>query len=75
MYKYLSILSRILLIFNGISGMLIVACIIYGGWFYLLIPLIILSVIFILKFYFKYNSDESIRDERRNEILNRLGIK
>jgi hypothetical protein len=75
MYKLLSILSRILLIFNAVSGMLIIACIVYGGWFYLLIPFILLAVGFILKFYFKYNDNESMRINKRNEILDKLGIK
>ncbi len=73
MYKFLSILSKILLIFNAISGMLIIACIIMG--FYIFIPFIILAAILIFMFYLKYDDDNFIKNEKRKEILNKLGIK
>ena len=74
MYKFLSILSQFLLIFNAISGILIITCIVMG--LYIFIPFIILVAILIFLFYEKYNyDDEFIKNKKRNETLNNLGIK
>lgn len=48
-----------------------------GGWYLLLIPVVIILVILNLKFYFKFNekSVEELKNQKREQILSDLGIK
>lgn len=61
MRKFLKIVSNLLLVFNAFSMLIMIVLFANGFWY--LIPIVIIMIIFILKFHFATHEDEFAKYE------------
>ena len=66
----MKLLTNILLILNPISGFIMLASVMKGGLYFLLIPFLILLVVMNFKLYFRYHNQSSDREGKIDKILN-----